>query len=164
MRHEVAGKDRERVRTAHGNYSQRESEQAQRVWQVVKIQEAENQIVLTLRCMPSGLQIRLCCCPRSRCTNRDRNESRAWWPPMWGFIRERARTRDKSRACGECRCPIRKPQVANGNVFSTSVGFVEGKSGGPRRRVESASSNEDMGCVVASIPVWTACDDGWGSA
>src|ERR1700694_5463984 len=32
-RHEVAGKDRERVRTAHGNYSQRESEQAQRVWQ-----------------------------------------------------------------------------------------------------------------------------------
>jgi hypothetical protein len=33
MRHEVAGKDRERVRTAHGNYSQRESEQAPRVWQ-----------------------------------------------------------------------------------------------------------------------------------
>ena len=33
MRHEIAGKDRERVRTAHGNYSQRESEQAQRVWQ-----------------------------------------------------------------------------------------------------------------------------------
>src|SRR6202522_4169327 len=32
-RHEIAGKDRERVRTAHGNYSQRESEQTQRVWQ-----------------------------------------------------------------------------------------------------------------------------------
>jgi IS5 family transposase len=32
-RHEVAGKDRERVRTAHGNHTQRESEQAQRVWQ-----------------------------------------------------------------------------------------------------------------------------------
>ncbi len=32
-RHEVAGKDRERVRTADGNHSQRESEQAQRVWQ-----------------------------------------------------------------------------------------------------------------------------------
>ena len=32
-RHEVAGKDPERVRTAHGNHTQRESEQAQRVWQ-----------------------------------------------------------------------------------------------------------------------------------
>src|SRR6267142_2493047 len=32
-RDEVAGKDRERVRSAHGNHSQRESEQAQRVWQ-----------------------------------------------------------------------------------------------------------------------------------
>ena len=51
---------------------------------------------------------------------------------------------------------------ANGNVFSTSVGFVEGKSGGPGQRVESACSNEDMGYVVAYIPVWTACDDGWG--
>src|ERR1700675_1058205 len=32
-RHEVTGKDRECVRAADGNYSQRESEQAQRVWQ-----------------------------------------------------------------------------------------------------------------------------------
>ena len=99
--------------------------------------------------MPSGLQIRLCCCPRSRCTNRDWDESRAWWPPMRDFIRARTRKRGKRWACGGCRCPIRKPQVANGNVFSTSVGFVEGKSGGPGRRVESACSNEDMGYVVA---------------
>ena len=47
----------------------------------------------------------------------------------------------------------RKPQIANGNFFSTSVGFVAGKSGEPARRDESACSNEDTGCDVASIPV-----------
>ena len=46
----------------------------------------------------------------------------------------------------------RKPPVANGNVCSIGVGFAEGKSGEPGRRVESACSNESTGCVVASIP------------
>src|SRR5260370_11053475 len=45
--------------------------------------------------MPSALRIRLYCCPRSRCTNRDWDESRAWWPPMRDFIRARTRRRDK---------------------------------------------------------------------
>src|ERR1700732_4647422 len=114
--------------------------------------------------MPSGLQIRLCCCPRSRCTNRDWDESRVWWPPMRDFIRARTRKRGKRRECGGCRFPIRTPQVTNGNAFSTSVGFGEGKSGEPARRDESACSKEDTGCVVACIPVWTACavGGGWG--
>jgi IS5 family transposase len=60
--------------------------------------------------------------------------------------------------------PNKKPQVENGNFFSVSVGFVTGKSGEPARRVESACSNEDTDCVVASIPVWTACAVGWGWA
>jgi IS5 family transposase len=127
---------------------------------LVKIQEAENQIVTHLRCLRRDLRIRLCCCPRSRCTNRDWDESRAWWPPMRDFIHARTRKRGKRWECSGCRCPTRKPPVANGNFFSTSVGFVAGKSGEPGRRVESACSNEDTGCDVASIPVWTACDDG----
>ena len=42
--------------------------------------------------------------------------------------------------------------------------FRRGQKGGPDRRVESVCSNGDTGYVVASIPVWTACDDGWGWA
>ncbi len=38
--------------------------------------------------------------------------------------------------------------------------FRRGQNGGLGRRVESACSNEDTGCAVASIPIWTACDDG----
>jgi hypothetical protein len=101
---------------------------------------------------------------RLLCTNRDWDESRVQWPPMRDFIRARTRKRAKRWGCGGCRYPIRTPPVANGNFFSTSVGFVGGKSGGPGRRVESACSNEDTGYVVASIPVWRACDDGWGWA
>src|SRR6267142_4335499 len=110
--------------------------------------------------MPRVLQTRPYCCPRSRCTNRDWDESRAWWQPMRDFIRVRTRKRDKHWGSGGCRCPTRTPRVANGNFFNTSVGFAEDKSGEPVRRAESACSNDDTGCVVAYIPAWTACDDG----
>jgi hypothetical protein len=89
---------------------------------LVKIQEAENQIVTHFEVYAERPADSTCCCPRSRCTNRDWDESRARWPPMRDFIRERTRKRGKSWGCGGCRYPIRKPRVANGNVFSTSVG------------------------------------------
>jgi hypothetical protein len=38
------------------------------------------------------------------------------------------------------------------------------KSGGRGRRGESVCSNEDTGYVVASIPGWRACGDGWAWA
>jgi len=56
--------------------------------------------------------------------------------------------------------PNKKTTSSERNVCSISVGFVEGKSGGRDRRVESACSNADTGCVVASIPDWRACGDG----
>ena len=92
---------------------------------LVKIQEAENQIVTHFEVYagrPADSTLLLPSIQMHRCTNRDWNESRARWPPMWDFIRERTRKRGKSWGCGGCRYPIRKPRVANGNVFSTSVG------------------------------------------
>ncbi len=157
-------KDRKCVRTAHGNYSQRESEQAQRVWQAGQDpRSGKPNRDPTLSCMPSALRTRLYCCPRSRCTNRDWDESRAWWPPMPDFIRARTRRRDKHSGCSGCRCPTRTARVASGNFFSTSVGFPEGKNGEPGRRAESVCSNEDTGYDVATIPGWTAgaVGSGW---
>jgi hypothetical protein len=63
-----------------------------------------------------------------------------------------------------CRCPTRKQKVLSENFCSVSGGFVAGKSGELARRAELACLNEDMDCDVASIPVWTACAVGWGWA
>ena len=54
----------------------------------------------------------------------------------------------------------RTPGVGKGKFFGTSFGFAEVKSGEPVRTAKSVCSNEDMGCVIAYIPGWTACDDG----
>src|SRR5258708_1034336 len=114
--------------------------------------------------MPSALRIRLYCCPRSRCTNRDWDESRAWWPPMRDFIRARTRRRDKHWGSGGCRCPTSTPRVRNGNFFSTSLGFTEVKSGEPVRRAESVWWNEDAGCGVGYTKGGAGWDDGEGGA
>ena len=131
---------------------------------LVKIQEAENQIVTHFEVFAERPADSTLYCRRSRYTNRDWDESRAWWPPMRDFIRARTRKRGKRWGCGGCRCPTRKPPVVNGNFFNTSVGFVTGKSGGRGRRGESVCSNEDTVCDVASIPAWRACGDGWAWA
>jgi hypothetical protein len=60
--------------------------------------------------------------------------------------------------------PTRKQKVLTENFCSVSGGFVAGKSGEPVVRAVSARLNEDMACVVASIPAWTACAVGWGWA
>jgi len=65
------------------------------------------------------------------------------------FARERE-GRTSARGPVDCRCPTRTPRVANGNFFSTSVGFAEAKSGEPGRKAESACSNED---TVATLPL-----------
>ena len=57
--------------------------------------------------------------------------------------------------------PSKKTTSSERKCLQHQRWFVEGKSGGRDRRVESACLNADTGCVVASIPVWMACDDGW---
>jgi len=127
---------------------------------LVKIQEAENQIVTHFEVYAERPADSTLLLSSIEVHQQRLGESRAWWPPMRDFIRARTRRRDKHWGSGGCRCPTRTPRVTNGNFFSTSVGFTEVKSGEPVRRAESVCSNEDTGCVVAYIPAWTACDDG----
>jgi hypothetical protein len=105
------------------------------------------------KCLLSDLRTRLCYCPRSRCTNRDWDESHAQWLPMRDFIRARTRKRDTHSGYSGCRCPTRKQKVVTENFCSVSGGFVAGKSGEPVVRAVSARLNEDTDCVAACTPV-----------
>ena len=100
---------------------------------LVKIQEAENQIVTYFEVYAERPADSTLLGARCRCTRIDWDESRAWWPPMRDSIRARTKKRGKRWACGGCWYPTRKPQAASGSFFSTSVGFVTVKSGEPAR-------------------------------
>jgi hypothetical protein len=159
----VTGKNRERVLTAHENYRKGKASKRNEFGKLVKIQEAENQIVTHFEVhadrpadstlLLSSLQVsqqRLGRIPRMVAADA-------------GFY---SRGNEKAgQALGvRCLSVPHKKTTTGGNVFSTSVGFIDGKGGGPGRRGESACSSEDLGYVVASIPVRTVCDDGWGWA
>jgi len=98
-----AGKDRERVRAAHGNYSQRESEQAQRVWQAGQDPGAENQIVTHFEVYAERPADSTLLLPSIEVHQQRLGRIRVPWPPMRDFIRARTRKRDKRWECGGCR-------------------------------------------------------------
>ena len=88
---------------------------------LVKIQEAENQIVTHFEVYaerPADSTLLLSSLP----VHQQRlGRIRAWWPPMRDSIRARTRKRGKPWACGGCRYPIRKPQAASGSFFSATL-------------------------------------------
>jgi hypothetical protein len=144
----------------HRNHSQGESEQAQRVWQAGQDSGSENQIVAHFEVFAERPADSTLLLPSIQVHQQRLGRVPRLVAADAGFYSRENEKAGQALGCSGRRCRIRTPQVANGNVFSTRVGFVEGQSGGLSRRVESACSNEDTVCVVACIPVWTACDDG----
>jgi hypothetical protein len=107
----VTGKDRERVLTAHENYRKGKASKRNEFGKLVKIQEAENQIVPHFEVhadrpadstqLLSSLQVnqqRLGRIPRMVAADA-------------GFYPRENEKAGKRWAGGGCRCPIRKPQL-----------------------------------------------------
>ena len=128
---------------------------------LVKIQEAENQIVTHFEVFaerPTDSSLLL---PSIQVQQERLGRIPRVVPPMQDFIRAKAREWGAHSGCSGCRCLTRKPRVPSENFFSVSVGFVGGKNGEPVVKVVSARSNEDTDCVVASTRAWTVCGAGW---
>jgi IS5 family transposase len=131
---------------------------------LVKIQEAENQIVTHFEVFaerPADSTLLL--------SSIEVHQQRLGRIPRMvaadaGFYSCENERAGRARGVQWMSVPNKKTKSGDGNFFSTSVGFAKGKSGEPVVRVESACSNEDTGCDVASIPGSTACVVGSGWA
>src|ERR1700719_578325 len=98
---------------------------------LVKIQEAENQIVTHFEVYaerPADSTLLL--------SSIEVHQQRLGRIPRMvaadaGLYSARTRRQDKRSGSSGCRCPTRTPRVANGTFCSTSVGFAEAKRGEP---------------------------------
>jgi len=101
---------------------------------LVKIQEAENQIVTHFEVYAERPADSTLLLPSIEVHQQRLGRIPRTVAADAGFYSRENEKAGQALECGGCRCPTRKPQVANGNFFSTSVGFVGGKSGEPARR------------------------------
>src|SRR4029077_13850949 len=117
---------------------------------IVKLQEAENQIVVAYEVYdrrPSDSDLLLA---RSKPIKQRWAARRTWWRRMPASTRPRTRRPPKPKASSASASPTAPPRALSANASKRSVGSATARNGAPAARVASAWSNDGMDWVAAA--------------
>ena len=132
---------------------------------MVKLQEAENQIVTDYEVYdrrPNDADLLI---PAIESASGPAwTRCRTWWRRMRPFTPARTTLPRRPKASSGFAFPIAPPRAPSANANRKSAGSATGRSGGPDPRGASAWSSADTASTDADTRATTACGVGWARA
>jgi transposase, IS5 family len=127
---------------------------------LVKLQEAENQIIIDYELYAQRPHDADLLIPRSKYMRQSWDASHACSQLMLGSIPVGTRPRQKPKVSSASAFPTMAPRVPAASMSRRSVGSATGSDGVPDARDASASASVGMDSSVAVIVATTACNAG----
>ncbi len=121
---------------------------------MVKLQEAENQIVVAYEVYDRRPSDRTCCLPRSKRIKQRWAARRTWWRRMPASTGPRTRRPRKPRASSASASPTAPRRALSANASKRSVGSATARNGG---RLRGSHQRGQTTAWTSSQPVQGGC-------